>query len=337
MTPIDRSSAYVVTVTTHNAPAPRPGATARFGSVVERTRAWIRNRLLWKVWERMLETEFVDRSVALAGKAFISFFPLVIVVAAFLPPELRTSIFTTLTHRLGLQGHALALTRQAFTSADDVRQATGILGLVLTVFFSSSFTTALQRVYLRAWRRPRDLKVGSYSRGVTWLLAMLAYLIAVGSLARALGSGLTLIVFIPALAAFTVAWWWFTAWYLLLGHVRWRVLLPGAVITSVAMLGFAMSASVWMPRTVSSNLHQFGIFGIALALVTWFSGASVCLIVGACAGPVLAEDTGLLGGWTRGRSAEVLVPDAPPSVEPLVHGTRLRDVFGNRPQDIDED
>jgi hypothetical protein len=30
----------------------------------------------------MLEIEFVDRSVALAGKAFVSFFPLVIVVAA---------------------------------------------------------------------------------------------------------------------------------------------------------------------------------------------------------------------------------------------------------------
>jgi hypothetical protein len=29
----------------------------------------------------MLEIEFVDRSIALAGKAFVSFFPLVIVVA----------------------------------------------------------------------------------------------------------------------------------------------------------------------------------------------------------------------------------------------------------------
>ena len=37
--------------------------------------------LLWRVWERMLEIEFLDRSVALAGKAFVSFFPLVFVVA----------------------------------------------------------------------------------------------------------------------------------------------------------------------------------------------------------------------------------------------------------------
>jgi hypothetical protein len=41
--------------------------------------------LRWRVWECMLEIEFIDRSIALAGKAFVSFFPLVIVVAALVP------------------------------------------------------------------------------------------------------------------------------------------------------------------------------------------------------------------------------------------------------------
>ena len=57
--------------------------------------------LLWRVWERMLEIEFVDRSIALAGKAFVSFFPLVIVVAAFVPERIRSSILTSVTARLG--------------------------------------------------------------------------------------------------------------------------------------------------------------------------------------------------------------------------------------------
>ncbi len=283
----------------------------------------------------MLEIEFVDRSVALAGKAFVSFFPLVIVVAAFLPTGMRSAIFTTLTRRLGIQGNALSLAREAFTSADDVRRATGVLGLVLTILFASSFTTALQRVYLRAWRRPRDLKVGSYSRGVSWLLAMLVYLTATGVFARAIGSGAGLVVVVPLVAASAVAWWWFTSWFLLLGHLRWRVLLPGALITAVAMLGYAVSASLWMPRTVTENLDQFGFFGIALALVTWFSGASICVLIGACAGPVLASDPGLLGRLTRGRTDEVLVPDAPPSLVPPERAMRLRDVFAARPEAAD--
>jgi hypothetical protein len=34
---------------------------------------------------------------------------------------------------------------------------------------------------------------------------------------------------------------------------------------------------------VTSNNHQYGIFGVALALVAWFSGAAICIVVGACA------------------------------------------------------
>src|SRR5262252_6188434 len=111
-----------------------PKQRERVGHAVRATReqvdavqSWAEHRLLWRIWERMLETEFVDRSVALAGKAFVSFFPLVIVVAAFLPPHLRNSVFSTLTHRLGIHGRALSLSKQAFTSANDVRKATGIL------------------------------------------------------------------------------------------------------------------------------------------------------------------------------------------------------------------
>ena len=90
---------------------------------VTTTRDRAQRTMLWQVWERMLEIEFVDRSVALAGKACVSFFPLVIVVAAFVPAHTRQSIFTTLTHRLGMHGAALTSAKQAFASASDVRRA----------------------------------------------------------------------------------------------------------------------------------------------------------------------------------------------------------------------
>jgi hypothetical protein len=37
---------------------------------------------IWRAWELMLGIEFLDRSIALAGKAFVSSISLVIVVAA---------------------------------------------------------------------------------------------------------------------------------------------------------------------------------------------------------------------------------------------------------------
>ena len=95
-------------------------------------RGWAEQTMLWRIWDRMLETEFIDRSIALAGKAFISFFPLLIVVAAFVPARLRTSIFTTLTHRLGITGASLATVMQAFASAADIRRARGSAEAPLT-------------------------------------------------------------------------------------------------------------------------------------------------------------------------------------------------------------
>lgn len=318
-------------------PPATPGPFGAARTAVQNARDRVGRSLLWGVWERMLETEFVDRSVALAGKAFISFFPLVIVVAAFMPASVRTSIFATLTGRLGIRGEALELTQSAFTTASDVRRATGIVGLVLTFFFASSFTTALQRIYLRAWRRPRDLKVGSYTRGLVWLVALLVYLAVTGAIGTLFGagtdSGAALIVAVPLAFIAAVLWWWFTGWYLLLGHVRWRALLPSALVTATTMVLYAVSATVWMPTVVTKNLDQFGFFGVALALVTWFSGASICLVVGACVGPVFGEDPGTIGQLSRGRTSEVLVAGAPASLGPPSQGVTLRDAFGQTDDD----
>ena len=283
--------------------------------------------LLWRVWERMLEIEFVDRSVAIAGKAFVSFFPLVIVIAAFAPERVRASIIGTVTARLGIRGDALTLAKEAFASADDVRKATGLLGLVLTIFFAGSFTTALQRVYLRAWRRPPGARAGGQWRGLAWLLVILAYTALLGGLRGALGGGIGLGLFVLVSLALTSGLWWFTAWFLLLGEVRPRVLLPTGLITSFAIAGFAVSATIWMPDVVTQNEAQFGFFGVALALVTWFSGAAICVLVGACAGSVFAEDPGRVGGLVRGGERPTLTAGARPPLPPPVREPSLRDAF----------
>jgi membrane protein len=294
---------------------------------IARFRIGLERLLIWRVWERMLEIEFLDRSIALAGKAFVSFFPLVIVVAAFVPARTRDSIIDALAARLGVQGDAFSLVQSSFASSDDIRKATGALGLALTVLFAISFTTALQRVYLRAWRRPRHSGIDSYWRGATWLLVMLVSLALLGLLRRAAGDGTGIAVWAVAGLAIFVGLWWFTSWWFLLGHVRMRVLAPTGVITGVAMAGYGLSASIWMPEVVTSNEAQFGFIGVALALVTWFSGAALCILVGACAGPVLAEGPGRLGRFIRGDEPGTLNAGAPPELPSPTRDLSFRDAF----------
>jgi membrane protein len=283
--------------------------------------------LLWRVWERMLEIEFIDRSVALAGKAFVSFFPLVIVVAAFVPEGMRESIIKAVTLRLGIRGDALTITREAFASSDELKKATGVLGLVLTIFFATSFATALQRVYVRAWRRPRASGAGAYGRGIVCILAVLISMALLGALGSALGGGVGIGLLTIVALAVTSGLWWFAAWFLLMGDVRARVLVPTGVLTSIATLLYSLSASIWMPNVVTDNEAQFGIFGVALALVTWFSGAAICILIGACAGVVFAEDSGAIGRLIRGDTSSTLTPHARPSFPPTGRELTLRDAF----------
>jgi membrane protein len=283
--------------------------------------------LIWRVWERMLEIEFVDRSIALAGKAFVSFFPLVIVVAAFLPEGIRSSILTAVTARFGLRGDALTIARESFASSEDIRQATGLLGLVLTILFASSFTTALQRVYLRAWRRPPRAGAGMYGRGTLCLLLVLACMALLGGLWGALDGGLGVGLFAVLSLVVTAGLWWFFAWFLLMGDVRARVLLPTGVLTSIATGLYAVSARIWMPGLVTSNEAQFGFFGVALAVVTWFSGAAICILIGACAGPVFAEDPGWVGTRIRGGEPQTLTAGARAPLPPPARELSLRDAF----------
>ena len=254
----------------------------------------------------MLETEFVDRSIALAGKAFISFFPLLIVVAAFMPAHLRTSIFTTVSHRLGITGASLGTVRQAFASRSGHppghRPARpGPSGLLRQLVHDRAAARLPPRLSTAPREGGRQLRPGGRlggggprRPGAAGWRAQPPGGRRGDSRIRRRGAG-------PVHCPVVVL----TAWLMLKGQVRLRVLFPSGLITAIALSAYALSATLWMPNNVTSNNHQYGIFGVALALVAWFSGAAICIVVGACAGPVLAEDPGPIGRLVRGGAGDL--------------------------------
>jgi hypothetical protein len=50
--------------------------------------------------------------------------------------------------------------------------------------------------------------------------------------------------------------WWFTAWLMLMGRVRIRILFASGLISAVAILVFVLSARLWMPTNISLNQQQ---------------------------------------------------------------------------------
>jgi membrane protein len=312
-------------VTPDEAPeGPLAAATAR----IQQLRTRIERTLVWQIVDRMLEIEFIDRGIAVAGKAFLSLFPLIIVVAAFLPEAARRAILSTLVHHLGLTGGSLKEVRQAFTSADNVRKATGALGLIFTFFFASSFATALQRAFVRIWRRPHGGALLTYPRGFAWLAGYLVYMAVLGALREALGAGvIRLTMFLILAFVVSVAAWTTTPWLMLLGDVRFRALVATGVVTSVLIAGYTAVAPLWMPNTVASNQAQFGFFGVALSLISWLSGATICILLGGSTGAVLVGDEGVVGRISRLGVTSLLKEGARPSLPAPARPGRLADAF----------
>jgi membrane protein len=283
---------------------------------------------LGRLWSRLLELEFVDRSVALAAKAFVSFFPLLILVAAVTPGSVRQEMLAIIGNRLGISGEAMETVRQAFASADQTREATELFSALITVAFAVSFTTALQRVYLRAWRRPPGGGVKNKGRSAVWVGGFVLLMIVL-SLLRSLIPGPTgpVLSWGVGLAGTTGLWWW-TARLMVRGEVRWRALLPTAVITGVGSWTYALAASVWMPGNVSNQFAEFGAFGIAMAIVSWFTGLAFVIVAAAAAAPALAEGDGRVGRWLRAGQPTAVEAGAEPALAGPARPVRLSDAFG---------
>lgn len=302
-------------------------------SAARKCAKWLEGTPVGSLWARLLEIEFVDRSVALATKLFVSLFPLLIVAASVAPDGVRRQMTDAVAVRLGVTGQARSLVQEAFSTPDAVRSATGLVGVLMALVYGVFFTTALQRAYLRAWRRPPGGGLGNKRRGMIWVAGVITLLYVLGASRTLIGGHAgTTVAWVLAVVLGTLGWWW-TAWLMLRGEVRWRPLLPTAVITGFGGAFYAMASDLWMPKTVTQNFLQFGAFGIALSLVTFFTGMAFIIVVGAVVGPVLTDGDHAVGRWLRrGRGGNgtggALVDGAAPPLPGPSTAVRLSDAFG---------
>lgn len=291
-------------------------------------RARLRSSLLGRWWERLLEAEMIDRAVALAAKAFVSLFPAVVTVAALAPDRTRQNIAAALQRRVGLSGDSLDVVRESLDAGTGARASVTVVGFLLLLFYATSFTTALQRLYLRAWRRPPKAELVRYVTGLGWLVGLVVLLSGFGALRRIFVGTPGTVAFTLVSVTFTFLAWWATSYFMLSRQVRWRALVLPALLTAVGSATYGWAAAIWVPRSLLGNEAQFGFFGVSMTLMSWFVGLAFVIVVATTAGPVLVEDRGVIGRLARGPSDDVLRPGALAPLPPPMRDLGLRDALG---------
>jgi membrane protein len=240
--------------------------------------------------ERLIEIEFVDRSIALASLTFTSLIPLGVVIGALSPID-SDGFAAALNRRFELTGSTAQLVTSVFAPPGDVRSTVSVIGLLLLIGSALSFVRGLQRVYERAWRL-RSLGVRATPHALAWLACVVVAATVIIPVRTAIDDATGPLISTVVVVATAAGIWLMTPFLLLSRRVPWRALVPTSLITAVAMTALSAASIIWMPRAITSSAESYGPIGIAIALVSWLVGVGFVLVIAAGVGAVLGERAG---------------------------------------------
>ncbi|MFL6160791.1 MAG: YhjD/YihY/BrkB family envelope integrity protein [Jatrophihabitantaceae bacterium] len=259
------------------------GARERYLRVRDQVNTRVNAGATGQFRRRLRDLDVLNHGLILASLGLTLLIPLLITLAALLPIGSDTGFAATLIRRFGLSPEAADDLRQLFPTHDQVAGSTTPLSAVVTLLWALGWPAELARGLQAIWELPsRGLQ--DLWRALPWLasfVGMVSVLVgsstlADGSLGTFIGSVLT--------APLLFGWTWWSQHLLLGGRIRWRPLLPSAIATTVALFGFGVVMSFYVPGAIVSNFDQYGPIGVIFALLTWLVGFAVVMLGGPLVG-----------------------------------------------------
>jgi membrane protein len=283
----------------HDAPALSPAVSARLPGPIKRLAVWAMGhwagRFVLGCMAASRRVELFDRSMAIAAQVFTSVLPLLMALASWFgwsnstvaallvaPPEARGVFEDTLS------------TTSAATF--------GTVGVILVIVSATSLSRALTRACAAQWDLERPtITLAAAWRWVAAVLALVVSLLAAKPLYR-LSSRLPPQDFWDAFVGVLpdIALAVFLPWLLLVGVVRTRQLLPGAVLFAAAMLLIRPVSTLYLPQALETSADHYGALGVAFTYLAWLYVLAFCFLLTGIMGKVITADQGRLGTWIRG-------------------------------------
>lgn len=237
-------------------------------------------------WNRGREMELMHRAMGFAALGFLTLVPLLVVVAAADPVSAQ-GFARWLVQALGVSKESQQEVEKLFGMPGQALQRTTAFGLAALAVFGLTFGSAVQTGYEKVWDLP-TARWHTMWRHVVWLALLILFLMTFVNTPEP-GSVLVSAVTAAADLLGTFLFFWASQRLLLGGRVRWRALLPGAVLTALAMLGLRVFSQLVFSPLIASNAVTYGPFGTVLVVQSWLVGVGVVVYGGAIAGRIVHE------------------------------------------------
>ncbi|MFF8601235.1 YhjD/YihY/BrkB family envelope integrity protein [Streptomyces sp. NPDC015232] len=268
--------------------APHDGAPAEHGHWFHRLHERLLASPAGVAWNRGREMELMHRAMGFAALSLLTLVPLLIVVAA---ADLASGqgFARWLIQGLGVSEVSQEEVERLFGQPGQALQRTTAFGLGALAAFGVTFGSAVQTGYERVWNLPTS-RWHTMWRHVVWLAVLIAALllfVANPAPAHAPAAVTALVAVGDLLGTFLFFWW--SQRFLLCGRIRWRALVPGAVLTSLGLLGLRIFSQLVFSPLIASNAVTYGQFGTVLVLQSWLVGVGFVVYGGALAGRLVHE------------------------------------------------
>src|SRR5215212_4967756 len=229
-------------------------------------------------------------SLLLAAYLFLTIVPALVVISAYVNSDPRVAA-THLVARLGLTGATANLVRDVLGGAGIKKLTAALIAVVSVIVFGLGIGRTLQIVYARIWRiREQEVGITENWRYFVWLAALVAagavYVIELALLKDA--AKWVELVSAPFWAAGLVAFLTWTPVFLLHGRITWRQALPGALVTTVGLVGLRLLSSTVFANWLNWYAKYYGGIGIAIALFFWLALMTLVMIAAAAFAPAYA-------------------------------------------------
>jgi membrane protein len=242
-----------------------------------------------EAWRRYRAVEGPLQSALLSIYILVAVLPALLVMEEYLDPH-PNALANQLVHHYRLNASTSELIHDVLGQGRSHELGSALLAIASALVFGIGFGRVLQLVHSRAWKL--DLATGPFDQiGYGVVLAGLYGLLLLLLLQlKEFHTGSTLVKALLGVGwvGFLTLFFDLAPWLLTHKQISRRDLLPGAVLTALAVVGLMVVSNFVMQFWVDLYARDYGGFGVVLAIYFWIAFSSAVIVGAASLSPALA-------------------------------------------------
>jgi membrane protein len=269
---------------------------ARLRELSRRGQAWVERQdpsspsgVAIEAWRRYRAVDGPLQSALLSIYILVAVLPALLVMEEYLDPH-PNALASQIVQHYGLNASTSELLHNVLGQGRSHELGSALLAIASALVFGIGFGRVLQLVHSRAWKLdlatgPFDqVRYGAVLAGLYGLLLLLLLQLNEFHTSSTLIKALLGVGWVGFLTLFFDV----APWLLTHRQISRRDLLPGAVLTALAVVGLMIVSNFVMQFWVDLYARDYGGFGVVLAIYFWIAFSSAVIVGAASLSPALA-------------------------------------------------